>query len=231
MSAAEISGALSGVISVGCSTIPSVYIMPALLVDFLKGHPGIEVTLLDGDTEAMIAAVQGGAADLALVGHKPDEKGLQASALVSDEIVLVAAPGHPLGDHEAALSVDEALRHSFVGRRSGSGTASTVSKELAKLTDRPLLNICEMASTEAQKAAVVAGLGPGFVSRLAVEEELERGRLQAIALEGFQLERTFWLVSRDEERLNPAARVFRDGARVHALATSMSSSRSPKMDG
>ena len=45
--------------------------------------------------------------------------------------------------------------------------------------------------------------------RAAVVEELESGALVAVPLRGFDVKRDFYLVSRQESALSPAARAFR----------------------
>ena len=68
---------------------------------------------------------------------------------------------------------------------------------------------CEVGTTEAQKAAVSAGLGIAFVSSLAVTDELEHGTLATVRVKGFNVGRAFFLVTRPEGFLSPAARAFR----------------------
>ena len=64
-------------------------------------------------------------------------------------------------------------------------------------------------SSEAIKRSVRAGLGIGFVSRLEVSEELERGELEAFAVAGVEpMKRSVFLLRPDGRDPVPAERAF-----------------------
>ncbi|MBQ1579673.1 MAG: LysR family transcriptional regulator, partial [Firmicutes bacterium] len=58
-------------IRIGVSTIPSAYILPALLEGFCKEHPDVPVSIHQSDSEAIEEAVEKGTFDLGFVGEKP----------------------------------------------------------------------------------------------------------------------------------------------------------------
>ena len=65
-----------------------------------------------------------------------------------------------------------------------------------------------------------AGLGIGFVSRLAVEEELERGELEAFGVDGAgPMRRAVYLLRPDGRETVPAERAF-----IQTLCTCCSAS-------
>jgi DNA-binding transcriptional LysR family regulator len=70
-----------------------------------------------------------------------------------------------------------------------------------------------MGSTESLRAAVRAGIGPGFLSDLAVADDLAAHKLVEIRLRGFEVRRRFHLVARKSTLLSPAARAFIELAR------------------
>ena len=98
-------------------------------------------------------------------------------------------------------------------REEGSGTRAATQRALGELLGRDGLAAlpiaCQVGSTEAQKAAVAAGLGIAFVSSLAVADELAHGTLASVRVKGFSVGRAFHLVTRPEGFLSPAARAFR----------------------
>jgi DNA-binding transcriptional LysR family regulator len=51
-----------------------------------------------------------------------------------------------------------------------------------------------------------------FISDLAVRDELEAGTLATAKVKGFDVERAFYLVTRKDSLLSPAARAFRSVA-------------------
>lgn len=74
--------------------------------------------------------------------------------------------------------------------------------------DRPAKR-WELDSNEAIKRSVRAGLGVGFVSRLVVQEELDRGELEAFTVRGAgPMRRSFYLLRPDGGDPTPSERAF-----------------------
>jgi DNA-binding transcriptional LysR family regulator len=129
-----------------------------------------------------------------------------------DRLTLIVPPDHELAGR-ASIPVSALQKQKLVMREEGSGTRAATVRALAELLgaagvdELPLA--CEVGTTEAQKAAVGAGLGIAFVSSLAVADELAHGTLAAVRVKGFNVGRAFHLVTRPEAFLSPAARAFR----------------------
>ena len=68
----------------------------------------------------------------------------------------------------------------------------------------------EMASNEAIKQAVEAGLGLGIVSRHTLDVELAAGRLAVLDVKSFPILRHWYMVQRQGKRLSAVAARFRD---------------------
>ena len=98
-------------------------------------------------------------------------------------------------------------------REVGSGTRAAAESALYELFGEraaSLLVRCQVGSTEAQRAAVRAGLGAALLSRMAVADDVERGSLRELKLKGLDVKRQFYLITRADEHLSPAARALRD---------------------
>ncbi len=67
-----------------------------------------------------------------------------------------------------------------------------------------------MGSNEAIRQAVKAGLGISVISRRAVWEDLEQGRLQEIKIRNFPLLRNFYLITLKQRTLSPLAQEFKE---------------------
>ena len=98
-------------------------------------------------------------------------------------------------------------------REEGSGTRAATMQALRKLLGAEAAQrisvACEVGSSEALKAGVRAGLGIAFVSNLAIRDEIAHGALRTPRLKGLDVRRSFYLVSRQDEFLSPAAKAFR----------------------
>lgn len=219
MAIAELTGLLRGSLVIGGSTIPASYLLPALLGEFRRAHPGVSLRLVTGDSRAVAHMVRTGEVELGVVGALPHESGVRSWSVGRDHLVFVVAKGQPLAQ-KRSLAVAEALRQPLVMREEGSGTREATLAALARaLGKRELESLeiaCEVGSAEAMKAAVRAGLGAAFVSDLSVRDELERGILVAVKVKDFEAAREFHLVAREEEILSPAARAMRDLAVARA---------------
>ena len=184
----------AGHVAVAASTIPGEVLLPPVLARLRDSHPGVSVTITVSDSGGAVAQLMAGQCDLALVGSRPQDRRLLARPFAKDEVVLVAATGSPLlealeGDNPAALA-----RVPLVLRQQSSGTRSAVASLLSAHGSRDDVARIEVGSSEAAKRCVLAGLGLAFVSRHAVADELESGRLQLVPLSGLPVKRSFYVV-------------------------------------
>ena len=95
---------------------------------------------------------------------------------MEDELVLIT-PRNFEYDH---LSHSEFLGMSLLMRKHGSGSRRVVEKALEKASFRlkSFRTIVDLDSTETIKSTVDIGLGVGFVSRRAISDKLELGKLK-----------------------------------------------------
>ena len=85
-----------------------------------------------------------------------------------------------------------------------------LSKALRKAGVDPVdMNIvAQMGSTMAVLNAVRAQVGLGFLSRRAMVEDLEAGKVVEVGLPGIKLKRQFYLVTRKKRTHSPASQAF-----------------------
>jgi DNA-binding transcriptional LysR family regulator len=147
-----------------------------------------------------------------MIGAAPEAADIRSAKVGEDSLTLVVGANHPLAGR-ASVQGPDLLQYGFVMREEGSGTRAATMQALRKLLGADAVSklaiACEVGSAEAQKAAVRAGLGLAFVSSLAIRDDLSHGTLASPRLKGFDVRRSFHLVSRSEELLSPAARAFR----------------------
>ncbi|HEX4289584.1 MAG TPA: LysR family transcriptional regulator [Trebonia sp.] len=140
--------------------------------------------------------------------------GLVTAHLRDDEMLVVAAPGHPWARRRRPLPLAEIAATPLVMREAGSGTRDTLTDHLA--AQHPPLSAriaMELGTSAAVRSAIAEGVGPGVLSRLAVRDDLVLGRLVAIDVAGPPLKRQLTAVWRpDLDPLPP------EGARLLAVA-------------
>lgn len=211
MAVQELTGLLRGSLRVGGSTIPASYILPGLFGRFRELHPGVSLQLVTGDSGEIVERVLHADVELGVVGTQPSRRELESTQIGEDRLILILPPDHPLSG-KRSVAASDLVALPMVHRERGSGTRAATEKALVSASGGEPEVVCEVGSTEALKAAVRSGLGIAFISNLAVEDELESGELATTRVRGFDVRRSFHLVTRRETLLSPAARAFREAA-------------------
>ncbi len=79
-------------------------LLPELLADWKSAHPASPVHLMIGNTSEVIAAVVGFDVDIGFIEGRQMHPQLIVHAWRSDELVIIAAPGHPLTREQPACA-------------------------------------------------------------------------------------------------------------------------------
>ncbi|WP_417067731.1 LysR family transcriptional regulator [Niveibacterium terrae] len=181
-----------GPLRLGASLTIGNYLATLLVADFLKLHPESRVQLAVHNSSDIVAAVAHFELDFGLVEGDVQHPDVVAESWLRDELVVFAAPNHPLAA-KRKISREDVLEQDWILREPGSGTRSTV--EHAFSGDRQRLKVrLELEHTEAIKRAVEAGLGLGCISRLALRDAFRRGSLVPLPVHDLDLRRSFYLV-------------------------------------
>lgn len=190
---AEAEGQLGHVV-VAASTIPGEVLLPPLLARLRETHPGVSVTIAVSDSGGAVAQLMAGQCDLALVGSQPQDRRLHARPFAKDEVVLVAATGSPYLEQFEDNDPAALGRVPLVLRQQSSGTRTAIASLLAAHAGSDSVARIEVGSSEAAKRCVLAGLGLAFVSRHAIADELDNGRMTLVPLRGLPVKRSFYVV-------------------------------------
>lgn len=201
----------TGDLLIGGSNIPGQYMLPGLLGRFKKSFPGIKIRLWIGDTQHIQEEVLDGTVELGLVGALIEHRRISCQPLTTDELVCIALPGQSR-ERPKAIDPEKLLSLPFILREKGSGTRKSLEQAFKKihLDLKDLQVVAEMGSNEAIRQAVKAGLGISVISRRAVGEDLELGRLQEIKIRNFTMLRNFYLITLKQRTLSPLAQEFKE---------------------
>jgi len=206
----EFSRGIRGELSLGASTIPGEYLLPKVMGDFKKMHPHLILSLKIADTKEIIQYVLQDSVEFGIIGAKLNHSSLHFEKYEEDEIIVVAASGHPL-TRKKRVNVEELRKEPWIIREEGSGTQMAVEKALRK-KGRSLKQfdvVMEMGSTSSIKEGVKAKLGLAFISGRAAEEELNQGLLSRIDVEGMEtISRQIYIVSHIGRTLSPMGMEF-----------------------
>lgn len=195
----EMTGDVSGVLMIGASTTIAEYMLPALLGDFKKKYPDVNVQLKVSNSDGIVHMVENNVIDLGVVESPVMNKNLVVEVCRMDQLVAVVSPQHPLSSREK-VGIDELLEYPYICREEGSGTREVISEYMNGRGVSPgQVNLTmELGSPEAIKGAVEAGMGVSIISFATVQKELKLGTLVALTLEP-SLERPFSFVHQKQK--------------------------------
>jgi len=206
----EFSQGIRGELSLGASTIPGEYLLPRLMGDFKREHPRFTLSLKISDTKEIVQDLLQGHIEFGLIGAKVNHSSLHYETFEKDEIIVIAPSDHPL-TRRKSVGFEDLLEEPWIIREEGSGTQMAVENALRKkgksLKD---FNVAiEMGSTSSVREGVKAKLGLAFISRRAVEEELNRHLFTSIPLEGLEsISRQIYIVSLRGKTVSPLGMEF-----------------------
>lgn len=186
---AETEGDLAGQLSIGASTGPAAIVVPVLLCEFQRHHPGVRVALEVHDTQTVVDLVADRELELGIVGAARRHRAVRFEPFAHDEVILVCPPGHPLAGR--TIPVEELRRHPLIVMQEGAGVRQVLEDELRRLGSklRDLDVRLELGLQESVRSAVLAGYGVTFISRASVESELAAGTLAEARVEGLDVRR------------------------------------------
>lgn len=190
----ELTGDVSGALTLGASTTIAEYMLPSLLSGFTKEYPDIQLRLKVSNTEGIVSMIENSMIDLGIVEGPVTNKNLLVEVCRVDHLVAIVPTEHEL-DSQQSITMDEFMHYPFVCREEGSGTRDVIMDYMTKMgLDKNNLNIClELGSPESIKGAVEAGMGVSIVSSATIEKELQLEILRKVDLNP-PLERSFSFV-------------------------------------
>lgn len=183
------------------------YLLPDLIVQWKRMNPVGQVRMDISNTHDVLAAVAAFAVDVGFIEGQHTHPDLLVRRWRSDELVVVAAPAHPLARERATPA--RLGRASWILREPGSGTRDASDQWL--IPHLPQVDVgLELGSNEAVKRAVASGLGLGCLSRHAVTEAVASDWLVELATALPPMRRTLSVVVHRSKQLGSASRAFLD---------------------
>ena len=174
----------------GCTRTIADYVAPRVLTQHLARHPSEHVLMRTGNTAELVALIDAGEIDFALVEGYFDRRTFESAVFSREPFVAVAASG------ERPASITDLLGNRLVLREPGSGTREILERHLAAcdLTVDDFAGVIELASIPTIKACVAGGAGVSFLYRVAVENELASGALVDVTPRDFAIKHDFSLI-------------------------------------
>jgi DNA-binding transcriptional LysR family regulator len=181
----DLTGEISGAITIGASTTIAEYMLPALLGEFKNQYPDINLRLKVSNSEGIVSMVEHNVIDLGIVEAPVTNKNLIVEVCHDDHLVVVTTPDHELARRGTRVKPAELLQYPFVCREEGSGTREVITQYLVDQNVNPAeMNYCmELGSPEALKGAVETDMGISILSRSTIVKELKLNTLAELQLD------------------------------------------------
>ncbi len=181
------------------------YVMPYFLAGFIEQHQGIELRMDVTNRAQVIDSLMCNEVDFALVSIVPQGLRVDSLELFQNKLFLIGNADARLKRGRNGNEIFKDLPLIF--REKGSGTRQTMEKFIES-NDIPALKRLELASNEAVKQAVLAGLGYSIMSLVGVKNELYNNDLQIIPVEGLPIKTMWSLIWLQNKKLSPVANAF-----------------------
>lgn len=189
------------------------YFAPEILGDFWREYPGVDISLKVTNRNRIIERIQNNEDDLYILGQPPaKEFSLTAYPFAPNPMVVLAARDHPLFQ-ESNISIARLAEEPLISREIGSGIRDTTMKRFAEHGLTPNIRM-DLGSNEAIKHAVIGGLGVAILSLHTLVLDGADGPLGVLDVEGFPIERKWYLAHHQDKELPPMVKAFLDFARA-----------------
>lgn len=210
MQLSDLQGSLQGQLTLAVESSAK-YLVPHLFAAFREQHPEVSLQLVVVNHAQAVRRLSASRDDLLIMSQPPGEQALDFFPFLTNSIIAVAPPQHPLCSLEK-LRLSDLVSFPLLVREPGSGTRRAC-EEYCHQKRAHFHQTMEIGSCEAQVEAVLAGLGLALLTRHAVRHELAHGLLRELPVKELPLQRSWCVVHPRGKHLSPVAQAFRDFVR------------------
>ena len=185
----------AGTIHLGGGMTVCLHVFPALLQEFRRRQPRINVTLTTGATSTLLDRLRSGALDIGLLTLPVHGADLVQVPVMREELLLVVHPSHRLASKRTITAAD-LVNESWVLFERGSSTRRVIDDTFLAHDIRPRV-VMETENVEILKALTMIGMGLTILPYQSLAREARRGTLRVRRVEGVTMVReTGWVYMR-----------------------------------
>jgi DNA-binding transcriptional LysR family regulator len=207
---AGVRGMQTGRLQLAVSTTGK-YFAPRILSEFVKQHPGIEVSLQIHNRAVLLERMAQNLDDLYIFASAPSEADVVTQVILPNPMVPYAAADHPLAKQKN-IPFEVFAQEPFLMREPGSGTRM-VAREIFETHGLDPKVRMELSTNEAIKQAIIAGLGVSIMSQYTLGLDVTHAQLAVLDVEGFPVERSWVFAYPVGKQLPVLAQGFMDFTR------------------
>ncbi len=200
----EYARGLKGHVRLLANTAAAAEFLPEILAAFLAANPNVDVDLDERPSPEVARAVAEEEAEIGVAASHADLSGLEVMPFRTDQLVLIAPPGHPFAGR-GRIAFAEALGCEFVGFAGDSALGGHLAGHAARAGGRMRTRV-RVRGLDAACRMVALGAGIAVVPEAAARRWDARGGLAVVQLVDPWAERRLVVVVRRLDALPSHAR-------------------------
>jgi DNA-binding transcriptional LysR family regulator len=199
-------GTARGTLRIAASTTIARYIVPQLLHDFLRRHPGVNVRLDSMHSRFVERLLLERQVDVALVETAVHHPRIRLIPWIEDRMVVVVGAKHPLA-RRARVAASALRSELLLVREPGSGAHAVAQAALREHDALPTRQLV-MDDHEAIEQLLMLGTGIAVMPGWAVAENVRRGALRVLLIDRWDVRRSFFRLTLAGRRPSTVGRAF-----------------------
>jgi len=213
----ELKGFKRGQLRCGATTTIAVHLLPKVLVQFKKKFPNVEIKVVVEKTAEIEKQILADELDIGMVsGTMRNPSAFNILHYLTDELVLIAPPDHPLAK-QRRVSLKQIAKYPLILRDKGSLPRLIIDESFraAGLSYNCMMVI---ETSEALKKAVAEGLGCSITPHCSIQLEKQTNTLAYARIAGSPMKREFRAITHKDRKLlgpvNPFLEILRAEAKT-----------------
>lgn len=197
----------SGVLTIGAAESLCVLRLPEILKEYRKLYPNVEVSMKFGNCTDFRHFLRDNFIDVAFsLGTRIEASDFITEISFDEPMLLLAAPGHPLLEKKEILPEDIA-KESLILTELGCSYRAVFENILNSYNLKANV-VLETGSVQAIKQFTMSGLGITLLPKVAVDEELNQGKLVPLNWAGPNFGIVSQVLYHKDKWLSPALKAF-----------------------
>ncbi len=167
------------------------YFVPKVIHEFMEQHPEVNVAMQVGNKERLVSRIQQNKDDFYILGVPPEGLNVESERFAENPIGFVVNARHRLAGKKG-LSLHDLKGESFLMREKGSGIRSHIEQVFQREGFEPEVKMV-LGGNEAIRLGLLQNLGVSVASLPTLLDDIERGDLVVLDVEGFPVMRHWYL--------------------------------------
>ncbi|SNX53504.1 LysR family transcriptional regulator [Thermoanaerobacterium sp. RBIITD] len=204
----NISNMKMGRLRIGASRTAGTYLVPTIIGKFINVYENIELPYFIDNTSEIVKMILDNDIDLGIVEGPIHSSNIIVRHYLNDELYLICSKDHHWAKNPI-VNVEEIASENMIIRERGSGTREVFENTMKEHNANYNIKL-ELNSIEAIKKAVEANIGISVISKLAIKDELESGKIVKVKIEGVRFLRNFNIIYHKDKYLSELFKKFVD---------------------